>query len=284
MTSLRTFLGIGAQKAGTTRLAGYLAHHPHVYIPPIKEMHFFDLLGNDRGLRNRAILDIRLRHRFLEAAVSDEKDITPEMNEIRSITERFAIGHDPDKYRAMLMDAPAGKTICGEFTPAYAAMTADQIARIPQVLDRPRILFILRNPVDRFLSQVSHHATPLTLNPEEVDSPLNLLDKPGFTERTRYDWTLKSLDAVFPAEDVYVGFFEDLYGPDARDFHHRICTFLGLDPALGQRVPHGKPAKTRDCAPQERKALVEAFEPAYRDVKERLGRLPATWEADLATL
>lgn len=284
MTSLRTFLGIGAQKAGTTRLAGYLAHHPHVYIPPIKEMHFFDLLGNDRGLRKRATLDIRLRQRFLEAATAEEKDISSEMAEIRSITERFAIGHDPDKYRAMLMDAPPGKTICGEFTPAYAAMTADQIARIPQVLDRPRILFILRNPVDRFLSQVSHHATPLTLKPQEFESPLQLLETPGFTERTRYDWTLKSLDAVFPKDDVYVGFFEDLYGPQAADFHHRICAFLDLDPALGPRVPPGKPAKNRECDPQERKSLVSAFEPAYRDVKQRLGRLPETWETDLASL
>lgn len=284
MTSLRTFLGIGAQKAGTTRLAGYLAHHPHVYIPPIKEVHFFDLLGNDRGLRKRATLDIRLRHRFLEAAVAEEKDITAEMNEIRSILDRFDIGHDPAKYRAMLMDAPRGKTICGEFTPAYAAMSAEEIAHIPQVLDRPRILFILRNPVDRYLSQVSHHATPLTLKPQEVDSPLKLLHKPGFAERTRYDWTLSSLDKAFPAEDIYVGFFEDLYGPQSPAYHHRICEFLDLDPALGPRVPEGKPAQAKDCDPADRKALVEAFEPAYRDVKKRLGRLPDTWEADLNTL
>lgn len=36
------FLIVGAAKAGTTSLAAYLAQHPAVYIPPEKELHFFD--------------------------------------------------------------------------------------------------------------------------------------------------------------------------------------------------------------------------------------------------
>jgi flagellin-specific chaperone FliS len=36
------FVGIGAQKAGTTWLANYLDAHPQVAFSPIKELHFFD--------------------------------------------------------------------------------------------------------------------------------------------------------------------------------------------------------------------------------------------------
>lgn len=39
---LPTFLIIGAPKAGTTALAGYLAEHPDVFVAPEKEVHFFD--------------------------------------------------------------------------------------------------------------------------------------------------------------------------------------------------------------------------------------------------
>lgn len=37
------FLGLGAQKAGTTTLHHWLATHPQVFVPPVKELHFFSL-------------------------------------------------------------------------------------------------------------------------------------------------------------------------------------------------------------------------------------------------
>ena len=36
------FLCIGAPKAGTTWLHTHLARHPHIWLTPQKEMHFFD--------------------------------------------------------------------------------------------------------------------------------------------------------------------------------------------------------------------------------------------------
>lgn len=37
------FLIIGAQKSGTSSLHSYLADHPHIFMSPKKELHFFDL-------------------------------------------------------------------------------------------------------------------------------------------------------------------------------------------------------------------------------------------------
>ena len=50
---LPDFLGIGAQKAGTTWLAANLRRHPDVFIPERKELHFFDNKW-DRPLREYA--------------------------------------------------------------------------------------------------------------------------------------------------------------------------------------------------------------------------------------
>jgi hypothetical protein len=36
------FIGIGAQKAGTTWLYKMLAQNPSIWLPPFKEVHFFD--------------------------------------------------------------------------------------------------------------------------------------------------------------------------------------------------------------------------------------------------
>ena len=37
-----SFLVCGAQKSGTTALAAYLRQHPGIYLPEVKELHFFD--------------------------------------------------------------------------------------------------------------------------------------------------------------------------------------------------------------------------------------------------
>ena len=51
--ALPDFLGIGAQKAGTTWLYENLRRHPEVFVPPTKELHYFDL-HYDRPLRDYA--------------------------------------------------------------------------------------------------------------------------------------------------------------------------------------------------------------------------------------
>jgi hypothetical protein len=50
-TRLPNFLVIGAMKAGTTSLYHYLAQHPQIFMPRIKELDFFAVEGNwPRGL------------------------------------------------------------------------------------------------------------------------------------------------------------------------------------------------------------------------------------------
>ncbi|MHA1337414.1 MAG: sulfotransferase domain-containing protein [Promethearchaeota archaeon] len=43
---LPNFLGVGAQKAGTTTLYDLLKQHPNIYLPRRKEIHFFDKESN----------------------------------------------------------------------------------------------------------------------------------------------------------------------------------------------------------------------------------------------
>jgi hypothetical protein len=51
MGALPNFLIIGAAKAGTTSLYHYLRAHPHVFMPPVKELDFFVAEGNwGRGI------------------------------------------------------------------------------------------------------------------------------------------------------------------------------------------------------------------------------------------
>lgn len=49
------FLGVGAQKAGTSWIGKYLNSHPQVFMSPIKELHYFDCkyLPEFRYLKNK---------------------------------------------------------------------------------------------------------------------------------------------------------------------------------------------------------------------------------------
>ena len=40
---LPDFLGLGVQKGGTTTLHRLLERHPSVFLPPVKEVHYFSL-------------------------------------------------------------------------------------------------------------------------------------------------------------------------------------------------------------------------------------------------
>ena len=52
------FLVIGAQRAGTTWLHRVLRQHPSLWLPPVKELHYFDRLET-----KRTILDPKERRR-----------------------------------------------------------------------------------------------------------------------------------------------------------------------------------------------------------------------------
>ena len=66
---LPDFLGIGAQKSGTTWLHENLRQHPDLFLPAEKELHFFDL-HYDRGLS-------RYTRAFREAGRRLAGEITP---------------------------------------------------------------------------------------------------------------------------------------------------------------------------------------------------------------
>ncbi|HET7394821.1 MAG TPA: sulfotransferase domain-containing protein, partial [Gammaproteobacteria bacterium] len=102
-----TFLGIGAQKAGTTWLAKWLSMHPEVHMP-VKEIHFWD-----HPPFSPARL-IRYKNRFESST----------------------------------------KKAHGEITPKYAILPLDTIKLIHDNFPKLRIIYILRNPIERAWSQV----------------------------------------------------------------------------------------------------------------------------------
>lgn len=275
------FLGIGAQKCGTTWLARYLDDHPEVGLPPFKEVHFWTSKYT-RYLRG-ARTDPR-RTPFVEwPALARQMRERPAraLPLLTSYGGLFA--GRVRSYRRYLELCGKDARICGEITPAYSTLPPEAWHAIEAALSRPRYILLLRNPADRYVSQITHDG--------KKDSSvlsgdaLRHLHSSAFALRSDYSTTLAILRELIPKDRLLVAFYEELFDPERGPaVCDGICDFLNVarhPPKLSRRVN----ARKVDPPPFDREPLVRALERQYRGVVQHLGQeLPASWLDDLKVL
>ena len=126
-TKLPNFLIVGAAKSGTTSIHHYLKQHPNIYMPSkIKETFFLvepkNILGMGPGDSGKRI-------------VYNFKDYK-ELYEDVILSKHIAIGED---------------------CVAYLCYYKESISNIKKYLKNPKIIIILRNPIQRAFSNYLHH-------------------------------------------------------------------------------------------------------------------------------
>jgi hypothetical protein len=213
---VRYFLGVGAQKAGTTWLHDQLARHPQVAVPEDKELHFFDTLYPSRGGKSRAATMASAALRAL-----DDGDLTKARRRLQAIERAF------NGQRAYLDRLDAARTdetlVAGELTPAYSILTRTAYQEIRTLLNQPRIIFVMRDPIDRLWSGVRFSQRPVERH-EELFNQLRFL-RGGEADRADYPATVRLLDEVF-GDRVHYCFYERLFSEESL---RGIARFLGVD-------------------------------------------------------
>jgi len=153
--ALPGFIGIGTHKAGTTWLHQMLAQNPSIWLPPIKEIHFFDRLNPTPAQKRE-----RIRH-FEKAASRLE----------RSGKQRGSAGDNVEKaaflrslagdnmlsdewYESIFAHPDAAGRVSGEITPSYIDLATDALPKIKQMLPTTKFVLIIREPLSRSLSQI----------------------------------------------------------------------------------------------------------------------------------
>jgi len=228
--TLPDFLGIGAQKAGTTWLYRNLRSHPGIWLPSEKELHFFD---SKRGRRHA------LRAKLFGEAPDDERwrrQVQRQRRADRSERSlrwelRYFLGRPDDAWYARLF-APAGDRVTGEITPDYSTLDADQVAHVHALLPDARIIFMLRNPIERAWSHAVMGIIRAQGQSEEEASEEFLRHFDGERSRVFGDYvrTIDTWSAFYPPERFFIGFLEDVHFHPKR-LLLRIYDFLGAGPA-----------------------------------------------------
>lgn len=192
------FLIIGVQKAGTSSLYAYLADHPQVIMPKVKEVHFFDWAYNKGTGFYRSFF--------------------------------------PYKWKMILRQMLAGRCITGEASPYYILHR-----EVPQRVfnfDREiKLILILRDPIERFISQYAHNirhgyeerSIADVLEAEMLESHEDLYSRRNrhYLARGLYSVQLARWRKLFPAEQILVLNFDDLHQNQGR-FLEEVSRFLGI--------------------------------------------------------
>ena len=283
------FLGIGAQKAGTTWLWEILRAHPQIWLPPRKELHYFDraldyespsFLASTHLLTrlfSRAPHDVEFREKC-DGALR----FAAQMRDWAAFrwSLRYYFGTYSDAWYLSLF-AQGGEKLRGEITPAYAILREPDVARIARIMPRLKILFLLRNPVERAWSQVrfdwTRGASSGVGDPERIRA---FIDSPVQALRSDYLRTLDIWEAHFPREQMFTGFYDDI-AERPTELQADVLRFLGADPALGRAreelVRKVHVSKEAEMPPDIRRYLAAKYLPDLAKLSARIGGRATQW-------
>jgi hypothetical protein len=224
------FLVIGAQKAGTTWLDRNLRVHPQIWLPPEKEIHFFDLpcplpfaalqYAPQRKVRHWA------RHRLMRDLAKVNRG-----EQSREWYEQYYFSARTWHWYCSLF-TPANGQVAGETTPRYAVISSRKIASIRRHMPDLKIVYLLRDPIDRMWSDhaMFHDHRFGGEGTETVSQSANssLLTRASSLQHSRYEENIRRWEQFFPRKRIFLGFMEELAN-EPEDFLRRIFDFLGVD-------------------------------------------------------
>jgi hypothetical protein len=230
------FVGVGAQRSGTTWWHRVIVVHPGVAFQRgvhFKEVHFFDPLEG-----------------------------------VDPLPAEYA-----ERYHRHFPRPPG--TVTGEWTPRYMH-DAWIPPQIQQAAPAARILVMLRDPVDRYISGAARQHRLAREAGRDGATAEEIADQ---EERGLYAGQMQRLIDTFGRERLLVLQYErcrESFTSEA----HRTYEFLGVDPEFVPVAPNAAPrdARERDVTDAERRRLAERYAADVRRLAELLPEIdPELW-------
>lgn len=264
------FLVVGAQRAGTTWLHRVLRQHPALWLPPVKELHYFD-----KPEIRRTILNAHERRRV-------------GLKRLRSLDPwllRFWLGRRDDRWYASLFAAARARgLVTGEITPAYATLPVPVLRRIAALNPSLRLVFIMRDPVDRAWSAVHNAARKGDPSAAQVETAIARAREPGVVARSAYADAIERIEGVFGPERLLCCFFEDLRDRPAA-LTAELLRFLGVEPLPLALPPAVNVAAGSKAVPLPfARAIATDALPMVERLCQRFDGPPHAWRARLTEL
>jgi hypothetical protein len=261
------FLCIGAHKSGTTWLYQQLDSHPDFWMPPVKELHYFDQLSRVQRSNPPRCRDER-DLRFCEGLnnLSAKSDV-----DLENYGRLFEL---------------KGSLFSGDISPNYSTLSSKLIRQIVGYFPNLKVIFLARDPVQRFWSHLSMEVHYRQIEPFDVtdinEIHRNLLRR-GMRLRSYPAAVVTRWKRHVHPDRFRVYFFDDLQR-NPTELRRSILDFLGADPdkPSGQlKADYNRWAgmEKLPLASQVRLHLARFFKKELKACAARLGGPAKEWPA-----
>ncbi|MCP4142733.1 MAG: sulfotransferase [Chloroflexi bacterium] len=224
--ALPDFIGIGTQRSGSSWLYRRLGEHPELWLPPIKEIHFFDRLDATADARKKKFYkDFRNRYRSYRSPEQVPKVKRPNL----SWDINYFFRPKNFIWYSSLFSQGADR-VTGEVTPEYMTLSKEVVKKIYAHNPKMKMIFIMRDPIDRIWSAAARH---FVINNKRVirkigeEELLSFVKKRATILRANYLRTLSVWESIFPTDQIHIDFFDNIQD-NPNEVLLRIFGFLGV--------------------------------------------------------
>jgi hypothetical protein len=211
--------------------------------------------------------------------LGDSADEEKRLELIACYRDRLMMDRDEAQYVRYFESRAGERPIMCEITPSYSLLNRDGFARMAAIHPNVKFVFIIRNPVDRFWSQVRFAASFGATGTMDRLIDRSVTD-PQVVLRTRYDRTIAALRDEVPPDRILIEFYERLFGDDAIA---RFCAFAGITFRPGDYASQVNASRPGKLTPADRRRIYKVLAPVYDWARDEFaGNLPDSWRADMA--
>jgi hypothetical protein len=227
MTNLPKFLCIGVQKAATSWLWVQLRSRPDVWMPPVKELHFFDHLFVPE---NRKWTGWHIKTHIgktIKWHRENGKDSGPYFDYLQGLLAEDMFTEE--WYRRAYSLPAARNKLTGDVTPEYCMISKKGVEYVRSLLGDIKIIIMVRDPVDRALSQIRMNAKnqKVDLASASLEQWMALAKDPVIYTRARYSEFIPLWQDLFGRQRFLILPYTDV-GKNPTAVLERVEAFLDL--------------------------------------------------------
>jgi hypothetical protein len=226
-TRFPDFLCIGVHKAGTTWLHQNLRRHPHIWLPPIKELQYFNHLyipgHQDWTDRYRLRHAARALRRYFNSVPEEKWD-----SHYISRTAEIIAGQLSDSWYGSIFTLANIDQVCGEIAPGYSLLPRLGIEHILRLAPGVKIVLALRDPIERNWSHIRMLLQEKQRGPADDAQIIAMSELSAVMAPADYPSILARWSELVPAERFFLMTLDEIGECPVR-LMSDICNFLGVD-------------------------------------------------------
>lgn len=207
------FIGVGAQKSGTSWLFYNLKKLPEFSLLPKKELRYFD--RSPKYMSRKSLVE----GPFYKRLTNDDWLFSFKTYFLRTLYRenyhgivwklKYFFGSVNDRSYLSLFSNLSGLT--GEVTPSYSLLEIDDIRKMYRVAPNAKIILLLRNPIHRAWSQYLHERRKIKgyLDKEiKTEEVIHFMKSDKQVLRSNYERMIENYLAVYPKSQILIGFYD----------------------------------------------------------------------------